>query len=223
MTAAWRRIGLLIAPLILGALTACSHTIPLKPTFVSPPVAAQVSVVVGVYYSPEFRQREDKIWRMGDRWDFALGPASVLVLDGAWQHLFEGRLPVSGRPPLPEGGPKVAAVIEPSIEAFDFGLPFLKSGTYTAEITYRFKLYARDGALLASWTVRGAGAKPGQFGFDFSRGPGDAADLAIQDAATKLAAGFRDVPEVRAWLRQSGVGTWWMPQWLATVRQRFSP
>ncbi|HEV8533405.1 MAG TPA: hypothetical protein VGT00_18420 [Methylomirabilota bacterium] len=223
MIAAWRRIGLVIAPLALGVLTACSHTIPLKPTFVSPQGAAQLPVVVGVYYSSEFRQREVKIWRGGDRWDFALGPASVLVLDGAWQHLFEGRLPVSGRPPLPEGGPKMAGVIEPSIEAFDFGLPFLKSGTYTAEITYRIKLHAPDGALLASWTVRGAGAKPGQFGFDFSRGPGDAADLAIQDAATKLAAGFRDVPEVRAWLRQSGVSTRWMPQWLATLLQRLRP
>ena len=223
MIAAWRRIGLVIAPLALGVLTACSHTIPLKPTFVSPPGAAQLPVVVGVYYSPEFRQHEEKIWRGGDRWDFALGPASVRLLDGAWQYLFEGYVPVSGRPPLPEGGPKVAAVIEPTIEAFSFGLPFLKSGIYSAEITYRFKFSAPDGATLASWTVRGAGAKPGQFGFDFSRGPGDAADLAMQEAATKLAAGFRDIPEIRAWLSRSGTGTRLLPEWLAAILQRLRP
>jgi hypothetical protein len=215
-----RRAGLLIALLAVGLLTACAHTIPIKPAFVSPPATAQVPVVVGVYYSPDFGQREDKIWRMGDRWDFPLGQASVLVLEGAWKALFEGHTPVPALPPLPAGEPKVAAVIESTIEAFDFGLPFLKSGIYTAEITYRFKLYAPDGTTLASWTVRGAGAKPGQFGFDFSRGPGEAAELAMQDAATKLAAGFRDVPEVRAWLRTSGARSWWMPKWLATVLSR---
>ncbi len=216
-----RRAGLLIALLAVGLLTACAHTIPIKPAFVSPLATAQVPVVVGVYYSPDFGQREDKIWRMGDRWDFPLGQASVLVLEGAWKALFEGHTPVPALPPLPAGEPKVAAVIESTIEAFDFGLPFLKSGIYTAEITYRFKLYAPDGTTLASWTVRGAGAKPGQFGFDFSRGPGEAAELAMQDAATKLAAGFRDVPEVRAWLRNAGVVSWWMPKSLATVLARF--
>src|SRR5262245_53502585 len=143
-----RRVGLLIAVLALGPLTACSHTIPMKPAFVGPTAATQVPVVVGVYYRPDFSQREDKIWRMGDRWDFPLGQASVLVLDGAWKALFEGYTPVSATPPLSAGEPRVAAVIEPSIEAFDFGLPFLKSGTYTAEITYRFKLYAPTGQRL---------------------------------------------------------------------------
>jgi len=217
-----RRASVLMALLALGPLTACSHTIPMKPAFVSPPATTQVPVVVGVYYSPDFGQREDKIWRMGDRWDFPLGQASILVLEGAWKALFEGHALVSAPPPLSAGEPKVAAVIEPTIEAFDFGLPFLKSGTYTAEITYRFKLSAPDGTTLASWTVRGAGAKPGQFGFDFARGPGEAAELAMQDAATKLAAGFRDVPEVRAWLRNSGVLSW-MPKWLATVLSRLRP
>jgi hypothetical protein len=129
-----RRAGLLIVLLALGPLTACSHTIPMKPVS-----------VVGVYYSPNFGQREDKIWRMGDRWDFTLDQASILVLDGAWKALFEGHTLVSAPPPLSAGEPKVAAVIEPTIEVFDFALPFLKSGTYTAKITYRFKLYAPDG------------------------------------------------------------------------------
>jgi hypothetical protein len=215
-----RRAGPLIALLALGLLTACAHTIPMKPAFVSPPATTQVPIVVGIYYSPGFGQREDKIWRMGDRWDFPLGQASVLVLEGAWKALFEGHTPVPTLPPLPAGETKVAAVIESTIEAFDFGLPFLKSGTYTAEITYRFTLYAPEGTTLASWTVRGTGAKPGQFGFDFSRGPGEAAELAMQDAATKLAAGFRDVPEVRAWLRTSGALCGRIPTWLATVLWR---
>src|SRR5262249_35940839 len=140
-----------------------------------------------------------------------------------WKALFEGHTPVPALPPLPAGEPKVAAVIESTIEAFDFGLPFLKSGIYTAEITYRFKLYAPDGTTLASGPVGGSGAHPGHFGLHSSRGQGKAADLTMQSAATNLAAGFRYVPEVRAWLRNAGVVSWWTPKWLAAAMSRLLP
>lgn len=196
---------LLATAVLLVATTGCSHTIPLGGATLSRPAAAvQAPVALGVYYSPEFRAHEAKIWRMGDRWDFALGEASAKLLDRAWPYMFESVVALSSRPPVPAER-KVAGVMEPKIESFDFGLPFLKTGTYTAEITYRMTLYSPEGASLASWTVRGEGAKPGQFGFDFSRGPADAADLAMQDAATRFMTGFRQIPEVRAWLRGLGV------------------
>jgi hypothetical protein len=207
---------ILMAVLALGAATGCTHVIPLTAASLDrPPGAIQAPVAVGVYYSPEFRTHEQKIWRGGDRWDFALGEASVRLLDRAWPMIFESSPPVPSRPPMQAGQPKLAAVIEPKIEAFDFSLPFLKTGTYTAEITYRMTLYSPEGESLVSWTVRGQGAKSGQMGFEFARWPGEAADLAMQDAATKFITGFRDVPEVRAWLRRLGVpGSSWAPRWL---------
>jgi len=196
---------LLALVVVLAATAACSHTIPLGGVTVDrPPTAVQAPVALGVYYSPEFRAHEAKIWRMGDRWDFALGEASVKLLDRVWPYMVESVLPLSSRPPAPTER-KIAGVIEPKIDSFDFALPFLKTGTYTAEITYRMTLYSPDGASLASWTVRGEGAKPGQVGFEFARWPGQAADLAMQDAARRLMAEFRDIPEVRAWLRGAGV------------------
>ena len=57
---------------------------------------------------------------------------------------------------------------------------------------------------VASWTVTGTGAKPGEFGFEFARWPGEAADIAMQDAAKQLVSGFSDVPEVRRWLKEKG-------------------
>ncbi len=216
-----RLLVVLVAGLLLGATAGCAHTIPLRGALGASPTGVQVPVTVGVYYSPEFKAREERIWRMGDRWDFPLGAASVALLDQAWPIMFEQPVPVSGRPPLGEGSPKVAAVIEPRIEAFDFGLPFLKTGTYTAEITYRMTLYAPDGTSLASWTVRGAGARPGEMGFDFAGGPGRATDLAMQDAAAKLIGGFRDIPEVRRWLRQIGApGASRSFPWLRAARER---
>jgi hypothetical protein len=197
-----RRSIVLFAVLLLAS--ACSHAIPVKGTFAPPPNIGRIPLQIGVYYSQEFRTYEHNGARMGDRWIFPLGPASVDLFDRALPILFERVLPVATRPPLAEGTPRPAAIIEPRIEDFDFSLPFLKTGTYTAEITYRMTLYAPNGETVASWAVKGIGIKSGEFGFEFSRWPGEAADLAMQDAARKLIEEFRDVPEVRRWLRQTG-------------------
>ena len=80
-----------------------------------------------------------------------------------------------------------------------------KGGTSWAETPSRFPLSPPAGEPLAAWSVRGRGDKPGQVGFEFARWPGEAADLAMQEAATKLVQGFREVPEVSVWLRRLGV------------------
>lgn len=183
-------------------LVSCTHTIPLKATIEPPLDVTQVPVAVGVYYSPEFRAYEHAGSRGGDRWVFPLGPASMTLFDQAFPRVFASTQPVQSRPPLPTGDVELAAVIEPKIETFDFGLPFLKTGTYTAEITYRFTLYSPRGDPIASWLVKGVGAKPGEGGFEFARWPGEAADLAMRDAATKFLTGFGEVPEVQRWVRQ---------------------
>lgn len=198
--------------LLVASLAGCTHAIPLKPTLEQPPAVRQVPIAVGVYYSPEFREYRHVGSRMGDRWDFAVGPASVTLLDRALSMIFESVVPVAGRPPLAGGPGTLAGVIEPAIEEFDFSLPFLKTGTYSAEIAYRFTVFSPGGEPVAAWSVRGRGDKPGQMGFEFARWPGEAADLAMQDAAMKLVQDFGEVPEVRLWLRRLGVpGAWLAP------------
>jgi hypothetical protein len=198
----WRQLALACAALVISA---CSHAIPVTGTFSPPPSLTTIPVPVGVYYGPELRSYEHAGSRMGDRWIVLLGPASVRLFDQAFPALFAQVIPVANRPPLAEGTPRPVGVIEPRIEDFDFTLPFLKTGTYTAEIAYRMTLYTLSGETIASWIVRGVGMKSGEFGFEFSRWPAEAADLAMQDAASKFLEEFRDVPEVRRWLRQLGV------------------
>ena len=94
------------------------------------------------------------------------------------------------------------AVLEARIEDFSFDIPLLKTSTYSAEIGYRFTLHSPAGAPVASWRVDGEGAQPGQFGFDFVRWPGEAADLAVEDAMRKFIEEIDLEPEVRRWLLQ---------------------
>lgn len=201
---ALRSAWILAAALAL-LLAGCTHAVPLTGNFDPRPGAARLPVAVGVYYSDEFATYEHAENSFGDRWVFPLGPASRPLIDQALAALFETSVPVGGRPPLEAGQPDVVAVVEPAIEGFGFTLPFLKTGTYTAEIVYRFTLYAPNGTPFASWSVTGYGAKPGEVGFEFARWPGEAADIAMADAAHKFVAGFGDVPEVRRWLETLGV------------------
>lgn len=190
---------------LLVAVSACSHAIPINPTTerytASPPVAEKI----GVYFSEEFQNFEHSGSRYGDTWVFPLGPASVDLFTGVFRQVFERADIVQFLPPLGPGFAELAAVIEPRIEEFNFHLPFLNTQTYTAEITYRFVLYAADGEPVASWTVRGEGATPGQIGFDYAKWPGRAADAALEDAARKFSEGILNVPEVRRWLRGRGM------------------
>jgi len=176
-------------------------TFPLEATIDRPPSVTPVPLAVGVYYSPEFRAYEHVRVRQKMRFVAPFGQASVALFDRVLPMIFEGVVPVASPPPLGEGGPKLAAVIEPKIEAFDFDWPVvLAFGAYTAEVTYRFTLYSPEGNPFASWTVRGDGNPVG-----LQAGVPKAIDLAMEDAAKKFMAGFRDVPEVRRWLRQAGI------------------
>jgi hypothetical protein len=181
----------------------CTHAIPMKGTMEAPPTTARVPLRLGVYYSPDFRNYRYVGSRGGDRWDFPLGNSSTRLFDRVFADMFTSVQSLDSRPPLSGSQGKLDAVLEPKIESFDFAIPYLKTGAYTAEITYHFTLCALNGEPLASWTVRGAGSKHGKPGFDFARGPGEAADLAMQDAATKFITGFPDIPEVRRLINQA--------------------
>lgn len=209
MTIMRRICGLFLlgAMILLGSvgLSGCAHDIPMTGNLEPSPAITRIPATVGVYYSPEFKTYEHRGARGGDIWVFPIGPASVRMFDRLFPVLFEGAFPVDRRPPLPEGlAKRLDGVVEVRIEGFDFGLPLLKNGTYTAEVTYRVILYSTAGDSLVSLTVQGFGSKAGEFGFGFARWPGEAADLAVQDAGTKLMNSFGNAPEVKHWLKQVG-------------------
>jgi hypothetical protein len=200
------RVSLLL--LVFLVALGCTHAIPMKGTMEAPPpTTAKVPLRLGVYYSPDFRNYRYVGSRGGDRWDFPLGSSSTRLFDRVFADMFISAQSMGSRPPLSGSKGKLDAVLEPNIESFDFTIPYLKTGAYTAEITYRFTLYAMNGEPLASWTVRGFASKHGKPSFDFARWPGEAADLAMQDAASKFITGFPDIPEVRRLINQARAST----------------
>jgi hypothetical protein len=197
-----RRVGGALSLVLL--LGACSHAVPLQPQTDLPSLTDKIAVVVGVHYSPDFQAFEWRESELGDTWIFPLGPASVRLLNSAFAAAFAETRPVSGPPPPPRGDKAVDWIIEPRIEAFGVQIPALKTGVYRASIAYRFTVLTADGAPLASWLVQGEGGKSGELGFEFARWPGEAADLAMQDAARRFIESVSQVPELARWLRAHG-------------------
>lgn len=192
------------ATFLVVSVSACSHAIPLSPTPPASSASPKVAEDVGVYFSEEFRTFQHRGSRGGDSWIFPLGRASVDLFGAVFDQVFQSAERVDSLPPLDKEHASLAAVIEPRIEEFEFDIPFFKTQTYTASITYRFILHAANGEPVASWTVTGEGARRGEIGFEFAEWPGLAADAAMEDAAAKFTEGILNVPEVRRWLLDRG-------------------
>jgi hypothetical protein len=183
-------------------LGACTHQIPIDTQASLPPSVetAPIPKRLGIHFSEEFRDYKHRGSRGGDGWVFPLGEGSVPLFEDTFSKSFVMTAEVDGLPPYESDSNELDAVIEPQIEDFAFDIPFLKTGDYVSEISYRFTIYSMKGEPLASWPVDGYAAKSGELGFEFSRWPGESADLAMRDAARKFAEGVRYEPEVMRWL-----------------------
>ena len=187
--------------LLLLLTAACSHEVPLAPSYTPTAESPAVPEKVGVYFSEEFQTFAHKHSFGGDTWVFPLGAASTPLFEQAFNQVFEAAVTVDTLPPLDPARGDLAAVIEPRIEEFSAHVPLFKTQTYRASIAYRFVLHDAKGEPIASWLVNGEGAQAGQLGFDFAKWPGLAADLALQDAAQKFSQSILEEPEVRRWLK----------------------
>lgn len=198
----------LLALALSALLPACTTVVPLKvvplkaDTEFLPPSPIQVPLTVGLYYSPELSAYEHAVeLTVDERLIFPVGEATVRLFDELYPTLFTKTVSVNTRPPLPPSAPPAAAVLEPSIEAFNVKVgPFLgRSNLCWAEVVYRFTVYSSSGQVLASWNVRGIGERSGLR--SDQRLFADAVELAMRDAAQKLQTSFFDVPEARRWIK----------------------
>jgi hypothetical protein len=100
-----KKLGATTGPILASALFAaaivsgCAFTtvIPLEGAIENPPRVAQVPLVVGVHYRPEFRAYEYARYRTVVR----IGQSSVTLLDQVLPMIFERVVRVSSPPPPP--------------------------------------------------------------------------------------------------------------------------
>ncbi len=189
---------------VAGLTTGCVLTVPLKPEANRTLGMSEIPLAVGVYYDTAFRSYEHHFVVGSIHYNVSVGKASVELFDDIFPVVFKSAVPVISRPPLPPHGPRVAAVIEPKIEEFKEVHPWVLIGTtFSAEIKYRITLYSPEGEQIVSSTFMGQGEIPSS-PFNYSRPPGKATSLAMQEAVEKFMSEFSNLPEVRQWIMRAG-------------------
>jgi hypothetical protein len=190
----------------VGVLGGCITTeFEAKPSFPAP-LVTRIPVAVGVYLSPEFRDKVFREDREGGDYVIALGKAQSEGFMRLMTAMFDRAVPVPSTDAAARTDAGLRGVIEPVLLDFAFVTP-ADSGTgiYAVSIKYRVNGYRPDGQLIDSWTFTGYGTAENE-----SIVPAGSATLqratalAMRDAAAKIATEFREQAVVRGLLPESG-------------------
>ena len=181
----------------------CTSTPKLKPTF--QPVAEQEKIqrAIAVLYASEFREYKHVAdpYHNKHNVEFLVGAASVdlfrAVFNRTFREVRELDTPAQGEESL-QG---VDGIIRPKITCFHFYSRLAGHWNYWTDITYEIEIASADGGQKTAWHIRGAGEGNGAPLFDEERSLANPVELAMQDAASQLAASFFESPEAVRWLR----------------------
>lgn len=173
--------GLLLAGLISG----CGSSVKFETPTIPAPLLEQIPISVGLRMPENFEHfvHEEKVYG-SEEWSIDLGRSNAALFEQLFGHMF-ATVTVLG----PEDDPHLLpldALIEPSIDAFEFSTP-VQSNTeaFAVWIRYRLKVYDRDGQLVSNWPVSAYG-KSQTTAMGGSDALERAAILAMRDAAALM-------------------------------------
>ena len=176
----------------LGALaiSGCSSQVALDDPGLPEPLLTQLPLTVAVRYSAEmddYSYEEEVLGR--ERWTIRLGAANKLL----FRHLFDAmfsEVVELGPGSAPEDA-GVDALIEASIEAFEFALPAQsRTDAYTVWIRYRLRVFDAEGAEISNWPISAYGKAASESNFGSGDALKRAAVLAMRDAAAMVGMRF---------------------------------
>ena len=181
-----------IAALLLAALalSGCASQVALEDPGLPDPLLVQLPLKVAVRYSAEmenYRHEEEVLG--GQKWSISLGSANKILFNHLFDSMFEEVVEVGPDTDVTTTG--ADALIEASVEAFEFALPAQsRSDAYTVWIRYRLRFFDAEGKEIANWpfSAYGKAGDAGMFGADEALAK--AAVLAMRDAAAMIGLRF---------------------------------
>lgn len=171
--------------LLLLALTGCSSTTTMVGPTIPSPRTEKIPVVVALRIPEQFENFVHEENVLGkESWTINLGRANASFFEQLFGYLFD-ELKVLG-PDDDARDVQFDALIEPSIDGFEFSVPNQsKTEAFAVWIRYRLRIFDRAGNNAANWTVSayGKSQKQGMGGSDSLE---RAAVLAMRDAAALI-------------------------------------
>lgn len=160
---------------------------------IPPPNVVQVPISVGLRLPLQFHDfvhEEEVLGR--EEWKIDLGNAQAEFYTQLFGYLFEDLIMLN--PEQDARGLGFDALIEPSVEAFEFSVPNqTKTDSFAVWIRYRLNVYDRNGILVANWPVSAYGKS-----LTTAMGGSDALEraaiLAMRDAAALMIIKFTEDP-----------------------------
>lgn len=173
--------GATIALLVAG----CGSNVRLDPPTIPEPLIDTIPMSVAVRMPANFENfvHEEEVFG-SEQWTIDLGRSNAAFFSQLFGYMFEN-VTVLG----PDDDADLAAfdaVIEPSIDAFEFSVPNqTKTNSFAVWIRYRIKVYDRNGTMVVNWPVSAYGKS-----LTTVMGGSDALEraavLAMRDAAALL-------------------------------------
>jgi hypothetical protein len=173
--------GVLSAVLLAG----CGSNVTLDPVTIPKPLIEPMPLSVAIRIPAEFEHyvHEDEVLGR-EKWRIDLGRSNAALFSQLFKFMFDD-VTVIG-PDDDAATLSIDALIEPSIDAFEFSVPSQsKTESYAVWIRYRLKIYDSVGDMYANWPVSAYG-KSEQFGLTGDEPLKRAAILAMRDAAALM-------------------------------------
>jgi len=176
--------------LIAGALyvvlaAGCAPSVTLDPVTIPTPLIEKMPLSVAVRIPKEFEHfvHEDEVLGR-ERWTIDLGRSNAALFTQLFGFMFDD-VKVLG-PDDDASALHIDALVEPSIDAFEFSVPSQsKTDASAVWIRYRLKIYDSAGSLFANWPLSAYG-KSEQTGLTGEEPLKRAAVLAMRDAAALM-------------------------------------
>ena len=192
-------LGLVLAGLLAG----CGANVKLPPPTIPVPLLEQIEMTVGLRMPANFEHfvHEESIYGSKE-WSIDLGRSNAALFEQLFAYMFSNVIVLG-----PEDDPQLMgldAVIEPSIDAFEFSTPE-QSNTeaFAVWIRYRLKVYDSEGDMTSNWPVAAYG-KSQTTTMGGSSALQRAAVLAMRDAAALMIMKFDNVTRIST---LAGAGT----------------
>ena len=166
-------------------MAGCGANVTLDPVTIPAPLIEPMPLSVAVRIPPEFEHyvHEDEVLGR-EKWRIDLGRSNAALFSQLFEFMFTD-VTVLG-PDDDASRLPIDALIEPSIDAFEFSVPSQsKTESYAVWIRYRLKIYDSAGDMYANWPLSAYG-KSEQFGLTGDEPLKRAAILAMRDAAALM-------------------------------------
>lgn len=176
------RLFSIAATLFALTLAGCGAQVAMHDPRIPAPLIAKMPLNVGVRYPDVFESfvHEERVIGK-EEWKIDLGRSNRLLFDKLFGSMFTGMRVLGAADDAKSLG--LDAVIEPSIDAFEFSVPEQsQTDAFAVWIRYRIKIFDRDGNQVANWPISAYGkSQSSTFGGDDALR--HAAVLAMRDAA----------------------------------------